>query len=400
MADKKKKSVADLCAEPWRVEQLNTTPQSAPLYLASVYQCDSPDQARQLLKGQKPGYVYQRDGNPNSDILAERCQRLHQADWAVATSSGMSALSAALLAFCKTGDHVIVSRDLYGRTLDLLVSETTRLGIGSTAVDACDLQQVQDALRPETKLLVVETISNPTLKLCDLKQLAEMVHANGTLLLVDNTFASPTVCRPLESGADLVVESLTKIMNGHSDGILGMLAGNGDHFNRVNQVISIWGTSASAFDCWMTARGLSTLHLRAERASENALKLAEHLSGCSQIEQVLYPGLAKHSQHALAQQQFGQQFGSIVTFTLKAEGIAPEEAATRFIAAAKEIPFCPSLGELSTTLSHPASTSHRNLSEAELSQLGISGATIRLSVGTETIEHLISVFDEALKSVE
>ncbi|MEX1039000.1 MAG: PLP-dependent aspartate aminotransferase family protein [Pirellulaceae bacterium] len=390
--------IDDLCAKFWQTPSVNTTPHSPPIYLASVYACDSPAAARDTLTGKTPGYVYQRDGHPNGDMLAQRCRDLHGATWCEITSSGMSAYSALMLATCTPGDHLLLSQDLYGRSLDLLDSEATRWGMTATRIDTSDLSQVRPAIAAQPpKLLVVETISNPTLKLADLPQLAELCHAAGTLLVVDNTFASPYACQPLRHGADFVVESLTKIMNGHADGLLGMIAGSGHEHAEIRRMLSIWGLTAGAFDCWLAARGLSTLHLRADRAADNAQQIAGFLATQPAVETVLYPGLPTHPQHQLAQTVLPRSQGTIVTFTLSATAGQEEATAARFIENVPEIPFCPSLGDLSTTLSHPASTSHRNLTPQQLAGLGISGATIRLSVGVESAEFLVEVLARGVR---
>ena len=250
-------------------------------------------------------------------------------------------------------------------------------------------------MQKNTKLVVVETISNPTLRVADIKGLAEIAHRAGAKLLVDNTFASPVICRPLELGADLVLESLTKIMNGHSDALLGLLCGGKAVWGRVYQASSAWGFMASPFECWLVERGLGTLHLRIERACANAAAAAKFLSREAKVQSVMYPGLASHPDHALARQQFGEQFGSMVTFTLS----GGTEAAVRFINAAKRIPFCPSLGELCTTLSHPESTSHRLMTAQQRAALDIFGGTIRLSVGTESPEFVRDALAEGLSGV-
>jgi cystathionine beta-lyase/cystathionine gamma-synthase len=242
----------------------------------------------------------------------------------------------------------------------------------------------------------VETISNPQLRVCDLAALADAAHDYGARLLVDNTFAGPTVCRPLEFGADLVVESLTKIMSGHSDVLLGLLCGRRDAWPRVASAMSTWGWSASPFDCWLAARGLASLALRAERAGTNALAAANFLAGHSKTSAVQFPGLPNHPDHTLASRQFQGQFGSMVTFTLA--GGRP--AAEKFIAAARGIPFCPSLGDISTTLSHPESTSHRSMPTADREAQGIFGGTIRLSLGVESAETIVAALEEGLAGLD
>lgn len=379
----------DVCPEPDLAPELGTKPFAPPIFPASVYACESTAQAESLLGGELDGYVYQRDRHPNAEMLAEKCRKLHQADRAMVAASGMSAMAIALLSQVAAGDHLVVSRCLYGQSLRLLTQEAARLGIDCTLVDACDLVAIRDAFTERTRLVVVETIANPTLRVANLAALADAAHANGALLLVDNTFATPIVCRPLELGADLVLESMSKMMNGHSDVMLGLLCGNDACWERVPVVASAWGLASSPFDCWLASRGIMTLHLRMAKANANAAHIAEFLAECPQVQRVEYPGLPSHPDHELAKQQFSEGFGSMVTFHLQ----GGRAAADRLIAAGS-IPFCPSLGEVSTTLSHPESTSHRGLSARERETLGIHGGTIRLSVGVESANSIV----DALKS--
>jgi cystathionine beta-lyase/cystathionine gamma-synthase len=372
-----------------------TVPVAPPIYTTAVWRCESPDQADALLSGALPGYVYSRDGHPNADLLAEKFRELHAAERACICSSGMAALALPVLAHLRTGDHVVASNQLYGRSLVLLGPELSRLGIDVAAVDTCDLAAVRAALRPNTRLLVVETISNPLLRVADLASLAQLAREAGARLLVDNTFASPVVCRPLELGADLVYESLTKIASGHSDVLLGALCGPAADWDRVVQCLRTWGMTAGPFDCWLAARGLGTLALRVERANANALAAARFLAGRTDVAQVHYPSLAQHPDHALAARQFGERCGAMVTFELPGGA----EAAARFIRAAKRIPFSPSLGDLATTLSHPQSTSHRGLTEEARQRLGISGGAIRLSVGIESPEAVLEALEEGLQGL-
>jgi cystathionine beta-lyase/cystathionine gamma-synthase len=382
----------DICPRPDTMDPMPTRPLVPPPFLTSVWCCDNTQQAEQLLSGQLQGYVYQRDGHPNAALLADKCRQLHQADEAVITSSGMAALSAMLLSQLQHGDHLVVSHQLYGRSLMLLCEEAARLGLSSTRVDTCDLEATAAAVTPATRLIVTETIANPMLNVADLRALSGVARNCGAGLLVDNTFATPYLCQPLTWGADLVMESVSKMMNGHSDIMLGMACGRGERWSRVPRVVSAWGLASSPFDCFLASRGVATMHLRMERACENALRAAQYLAGHPQVRQVHYPGLPDHPQHHLAEQQFGGRFGSIVTFDLP--GGRP--AADAFIQAARRIPFCPSLGEVSTTLSHPESTSHRGLTETQRAALGILGGTIRLSVGCESGEHVLESLAEAL----
>jgi cystathionine beta-lyase/cystathionine gamma-synthase len=389
----------DFLPRPERVKELATHPHATPLYLTSVWECESPAQADAMLAGTEPGYVYQRDGHPNGVALAAKLNELEQAPHGIVVASGMAAISAALLATVAHGEHVVAASRVYGKSLQLLGAEASRLGIALTVVDTNDLAAVTAAMTDKTKLLLAETIANPLLQVADIAALAEIAHRGGARLLVDNTFASPLVCRPMELGADLVMESLTKTLNGHSDVLLGYLGGRTDIWPRVKQVVSAWGLSSSPFDCWLAARGLATAHLRLERACANALEAAKFLAQRREIERVDYPGLPTHPQHALALKQFvgpgAIQFGTMVSFHLK----GGRAAADQFITSAKDIPFCPSLGELSTTLSHPETTSHRGLDPSARAALGITGGTIRLSVGTETPAFICAALAGALLQI-
>ncbi|MFO0886284.1 MAG: aminotransferase class V-fold PLP-dependent enzyme [Pirellulales bacterium] len=372
----------------------STRPHAEPLVLASVWECASPAQADAILGKSMPGYVYQRDGHPNGDSLANDLNRREGAAAGIVTSSGMAALAAPLLAHVGAGDKVVFAKRLYGRT-HVLAGDLRRLGVQVELVDLQDLQAARQGIAKGTKLVLVETIANPLLEVADVAPLAEISHAAGAILLVDNTFASPPVCKPLSLGADLVMESLTKTLNGHSDVILGYVGGSQQAFGKLATTVSTWGMSAGPFDCWLAHRGLATADLRIERSSQNALQAAEFLSQQKVVKKVFYPGLPSHPGHALAKKQFSQGFGTMVTFEL-AGGRA---AADQFISAAKRIPFCPSLGELNTTLSHPETTSHRGLTAQEREALGISGGTIRLSVGAEAAGEVAAMLAEGLAAI-
>jgi cystathionine beta-lyase/cystathionine gamma-synthase len=391
----------DICPRPDFVRPLQTQPLSPPIYTSAVYRCTDPDQASRLLSGEEAGYVYSRDGHPNADLLAEKCRALHAAERATVCASGMSALALAALAMLEQGDHVVVSDMLYGRTLQLFTKELPRFGVSATVVDTCDLEATRRAAATSrTRLLIVETITNPLLRVTDLSALAEIAHRAEARLLVDNTFAGPTICRPLEFGADLVVESLTKVMSGHSDVVLGLLCGREASWQRMTSAQSTWGLASSPFDCWLALRGLGTCALRVERAAANAQAAAEFLAERKEIKAVYFPGLADHPDHQLARRQFAgdsqhPRFGTIVTFTF--DGGRP--VADSFIRAALRIPFCPSLGDLSTTLSHPETTSHRGLSVAQREALAITGGTIRLSLGIESTAAVLDALQQGLAAI-
>jgi len=246
----------DLCPRPERLPLPSTESHSPPICLSSVYECRDPEHADALLSGRQQGYVYLRDGHPNADLLADKCRELHGTERAAIAGSGMAAMALLLLSQLEAGDHLLVSDQLYGRTATLLVDEAARYGIASTVVDPYDLDAVRAAMSPKSRLIVVETISNPLLRVADLAALAELAHRGGAALVADNTLAGPAVCRPRELGVDWVIESITKSMNGHSDVVLGLLCGPADRWERVPGVLSTWGLASAPFDCWLALRGL------------------------------------------------------------------------------------------------------------------------------------------------
>ncbi|MBM4068321.1 MAG: aminotransferase class I/II-fold pyridoxal phosphate-dependent enzyme [Planctomycetes bacterium] len=359
-----------------------SVPLVPPLYQSSVYTLPDLDALDQISDGVEPGFIYARDAHPNARRLADILAGWEAADWAIVTSSGMAAISAILLATCQQGDRIVASNRLYGRTTQLLGQESPRFGLSTVFVDPGDLPAIEAALKPGARLLFVETMSNPLLRLADLAALAALARASGSLFVVDNTFATPILTRPLQLGADVVMESLTKMIGGHSDVTLGLLAGRGELLPQVTAASSIWGLSANPFDCWLAERGLATLPLRMQAASDNALSLALWLEGQKGVSRVVYPGRTDHADHQLAGSLLQGGYGNMLCFDLA----GGRDAVNRFLRLASGIPFSPSLGNTTTTLSHPASTSHRYLSPAERKRQGISDGLIRLSVGIEPLD--------------
>jgi cystathionine beta-lyase/cystathionine gamma-synthase len=359
-----------------------STPLVPPLYQSSVYTLPDLDALDRVMNAEEPGFIYARDGHPNARALADQLAALEGADWAVVCGSGMAAVTTLLLANVQQNDRIVASNRLYGRTTQLLSQELVRYGIETTYVDANDLAQVRTALEKPARVLLVETMSNPLLRVPDLEELARLAHERGCLLLVDNTFATPVLTRPLERGADLVVESLTKMIGGHSDVTLGLACGRGEQLPQVSAVVSIWGLASNPFDCWLAGRGLATLPLRMRAASANAAALAGWLAGRPGVERVVYPGRADHPDHGIAARLLAGGFGSMLCFELQ----GGRDAVNRFMRLVKGVPFSPSLGHTATTCSHPATTSHRYVSPAERRRQGIGDGLIRLSVGVEELE--------------
>jgi len=305
----------------------------------------------------------------------------------------MAAITAVLLAVTQQGDRIVASNRLYGRTTQLLNQELVRYGVQSTFVDASSPGQVRSALEKPAKALLVETMSNPLLALVDIEALAEVAQDRGCLLIVDNTFATPILTRPLDLGADVVVESLTKMIGGHSDVTLGLAGGTSDLLAQVSQVVSIWGLASNPFDCWLASRGLATLPLRMRTASANAAALADWLVEQRGVSRVLYPGRADHPDYELAKRLLRGGFGNMLCFELE----GGRDAVNRFLRLAKGLPFSPSLGDTTTTCSHPSTTSHRYVSPAEKRRQGIGDGLVRLSVGVEDLQQIQEEMKKGLK---
>lgn len=369
-------------------------PLTPPIHLANVYTFDDLEQVDAVWEGRRSGYVYGRFGSPNHTMLEEALAGLEGAEAAVVTSSGMGALSAFLLGGMQAGDHLVAGRDLYGSTTALLREQAGRWGLEVTLVDPTEAALVEAALRPTTRAIFVEAVSNPLLRLADLPGLAEVARRHGVALLVDSTFASPALLRPLEHGATAVHHSATKYLSGHGDVTAGVLVGTSSLVTAARAQVVRVGLNLAPFDAWLTLRGMRTLALRMERHSANALTLARYLADRPEVDRVHYPGLPAHPQHRLACQLFGGGFGGMLAFEL-AGGMG---AVARFFQALPLIEFAPSFGDVTTTWSYPARTSHRALPEEERLELGIAPGLVRLSVGIEDVEDLREALDVALRA--
>jgi cystathionine gamma-synthase len=309
----------------------------------------------------------------------------------------MAAITAVFLAVLQAGDHVVADRNVYGGTVVLLRAELSRLGIESQLVDATDPAQVEAALRPNTRLLHVESLSNPLLRCPDLKALAELAHRRGLLFSVDNTFASPALLRPLELGADVVTHSLAKYLGGHSVSFGGVAVGGRELVATARDRLTRLGATIGALDAWLAVQGIKTLDLRMRAHSESGMAVARGLEGRPDVSRVYYPGLPSHPDHATAAGLFGRGFGGMLGFDV---GSAP--AARAFLGAVGRagIPFSPSLADVRTTVSYPAGTSHRALSPDERRAIGVTDGLIRLSVGIEDPADVLADLDRALAAAK
>ncbi len=361
-----------------------SVPLVPPLYQSSVYTLPDLDALDRIMNAEAPGFIYARDGHPNARQLADQLAALEGARWSVVCGSGMAAISAIVLATVSQGERIVASNRLYGRTTQLFMEELPHFGVQTTLVDTNDLAAVRAALAQPARMLFVETMSNPLLRVVDLEALVELAQERKCRLVVDNTFATPVLCRPLDYGAETVMESLTKMIGGHSDVTLGVLCGRDDVLAEMTRTVSIFGLASNPFDCWLAQRGLTTLPLRMKAASANAAALADWLASQPGVRRVVYPGRSDHPDHALAGRVLADAYGNMLCFELD----GGREAVNHFMRRARGVPFSPSLGDTTTTCSHPATTSHRYTSPAEKRRQGISDGLIRLSVGVEELNDI------------
>jgi len=368
-------------------------PVVTPLSPSVVYASETPDALDAQYEGRVHGYTYSREGHPNADVVAKRLDAMEGARGGVMTGSGMGAVSAALMGLLAAGDHVIGGNQLYGRSLRLMKEDLPRLGIATTLADPGDVAAVEAAIRPETRMVLVEVVSNPTLRVADLDGLAALCKARGILLAVDNTFTTPKAIRPFEHGADIVIHSVTKLLSGHSDVMLGYVVARDAELTERMRIFAVTaGLTPSPFDCWLAERGMLTFDLRFDRAQRTAVALADHLAGLPGVKRVLYPMRADHPDRARAEALLGGRGCNMVSFELG----GGRAAANAFARAAEGLSFAPTLGDVGTTLSHPASSSHRALSAEERAGLGLSEGFYRVSVGLEEPEALMQVFSDAV----
>jgi cystathionine beta-lyase/cystathionine gamma-synthase len=369
-----------------RVPEAPQPPVNVPIYQTSTFEVADAAELHELLEFQRPGHSYSRYSNPTHEALESAIAELEGAEAGLATASGMAAIHAAVLSTVCSGDEVVVPAAVYGGVLGLSRTVLTRSAITTRAVDTTDLDAVAAALGPKTRLLWLETIANPNTALADIAALSELAHARGVLVAVDNTFASPALANPIALGADLVVHSTTKYIGGHSDLIGGVLVGSGERVAAAREILINAGGNASPFNAFLVLRGLKTLGLRMERHSSNALAVAQAVEGAPGVGAVRYPGLQSHPQHDLAQRTLRDGMaGGMLAIELEG-GRAHGE---RFLERVRVAVHATSLGSVETLVSHPASSSHRQVSEADLVTAGMTPGTIRVSIGLEDSADLI-----------
>jgi len=358
---------------------------SVPIYQTSTYV--------QKALGVHKGYEYARTQNPTREALEENLARLEGGAGARAFASGMAAITA-ISTFVESGDHVVCSNMTYGGTFRYYTKIQARYGVEFSFVDTSDVDQVQQAFRRNTRLLHLETPTNPTMTICDIARLSGVAHERGALVVVDNTFASPYLQRPLDLGADLVVHSTTKFLNGHSDSVGGIaVAKSKEHVEWLSFVQNSSGAILSPFDSWLVLRGIKTLVVRMEQHEKNGREVARFLAAHPKVRKVHYPGLPDHPQHELARRQM-RGFGAMISFEL-----GSFDAASQLLSAVQLCSLGESLGGVETLISHPATMTHASIPEEERNRLGVTPGLVRISVGIEDVEDLIADLERGLGAI-
>lgn len=355
-----------------------------PIFQTSTYAQEAPNIHK--------GYDYARVGNPTRTALEKLIAGLEDADEAVCFASGVAAMDAIMKMF-RPGDHIITTNDLYGGSYRLFTKVFEPYGISFTFVDMTDIENIRENITDNTKLIWIETPTNPLLRVVDIREISELAKEKGILTAVDNTFASPYLQQPLNLGADITMHSTTKYLGGHSDVIGGAVASsNKDVIEKLRFQIKTSGAVPGPMDCYLTLRGIKTLAVRVERSVENAKKLADWLTNQPEVGKVYYPGLSSHPQHQLAKEQM-KDFGAMISFSLKNDSI---EAATKLMSKTKVFTLAESLGGVESLISHPASMTHGSIPKEVREKTGLFDSLIRLSVGIEDIDDLISDIKQAL----
>ncbi len=371
---------------------------SIPIYQTSTFMFDNCEQGGKCFAGEESGYIYSRIGNPTVTMLEEKLSVLEGAEETAFTSSGMGAISSALWASVKAGDHIVADGTLYGCTFALLAEGIQRFGVEVSFVDASNPENVKKALKENTKVVYLETPANPTLKITDLKAVADLTHAynKDILVMVDNTFATPFLQQPLALGCDVVVHSATKYLNGHGDVIAGAVCGTHEFINQVKffAIKDMTGSVIGPFEAFLVIRGLKTLGVRMERHCANGEKVANYLLNHPKVEKVYYPGFESHPNHEVAKKQMSG-FGGMIAFEVK----GGKKGGTQLLDNVKLCTLAVSLGDTETLIEHPASMTHATYGPEELKEAGIPEGLVRISVGLEDAEDIIADLEQSFATL-
>jgi methionine-gamma-lyase len=362
-----------------------------PIFQSSIYLYDDVESGTDILVGKHPGHIYSRYSNPTVDVLNQVLAEIEGGETGLSFSSGLAAISAAIFAFCKPGDHIVSSSLIYGGTFHLLQKHMGRLGIETTFVDPRKMDELEKSIRPATRVLYAEPLSNPTMVSADIFKWAALARKYQCKLLVDNTFTPPPIFRALEAGADVVIHSATKYLGGHSDLVGGALIGLDDEIEKIRPYLKYHGGIISPMIAWLVLRGIRTLGVRLERQCDNALRIAQYLENHPKIKSVHYAGLPTNDQYQFNQEHFNGYSG-MLSFEVK----GGFNAAKKMMQQLSLIQFTVSLGDVATLISHPASASHVYLTPEERLAVGVTDGLLRLSVGIESRDDLIADLGNAL----
>lgn len=376
---------------------------STPIYQTSTFCFNSVEEGAGKFSGEIPGYKYSRGGNPTNRALEEKIAAIEGGEDAVVTASGMGAIGATMVGLLKHGDHVISGAVLYGGTDVVMRTNLPQFGIDVTFVNTSNADEVENAINERTKVIYFETPTNPTMEVTNIKEIASIAKKHNIKLVVDNTFAPPPIQYPLKLGADLVLHSVTKYLNGHGDVIGGVVVGSNEDISKIRGygVTKICGTPPSPFNSYLVLRGIKTLSLRVKQHCQNALQLAQYLEAHKYVKSVYYPGLESHPQHDLAKEQMNGLFSGMIAFELKDDvnGLSAFEAGKKFLNNLKIASLAVSLGDPDTLIQHPASMTHASVPQENREKVGITDGLIRLSVGLENIEDLIEDFEQSFNQL-
>lgn len=368
----------------------------APVYRTSTFVIENVERAIRIGYGEEKGYAYGRFGNPTVDALQEKVAALEGAEAALAAASGMAAITTALMANLKAGDHLVVGDIIYGCTYGFVRDLLPTYGVEVTMVNTTEPEAIKAAMKPNTKVVYIETPCNPVLRITDIEAVAKIAHEGGALLFVDSTYATPYLQRPLELGADIVLHSATKYLNGHGDVVGGMIVGSQELMDKIRQPYLEWfGGIISPMDASEISKGIKTLGPRMEIHCANTRKIADFLDAHDMVEEVLYPGLKSHAQHELAKRQM-KDFGGMMSFNVR----GGFEAGKLLMNSVKLISLATSLGCVDSLIQHSPSMSHAALSQEEREAVGIAEGQVRISVGIEDVNELIADLDQALNHVK
>lgn len=366
-----------------------------PIYQTSTFKFHNADHGASLFKEDEKGYIYTRMSNPTIEALENAVAQLEQGHKGLATASGMAAIHTVFAAFLKQGDHVVGSEAVYGPTTTLLSAVMDKFGVQTTFVDTSNLQAIEDSMQSNTKMLYVETPGNPTLVIADLAGAAEIAHRNNALLVVDNTFSSPVLQKPLLFGVDVVVHSMTKFLNGHADVVAGMIiAKDEESYETLRKTLNLIGGVIDPLNAFLVHRGIKTLAIRMQRHSESAQKIAEYLESHPKVEKIMFPGLPAHPQYELSKKQMSGP-GGMISFEVRG-GVEGGKVVMNNV---KLCQLAVSLGGVETLIQHPASMTHAIMSREERLKAHITDGLVRISVGIEDVDELIADLDQALDKI-